>query len=198
MDVAGIAPGVDFVEAIDRAVGSCDALIVLIGREWVTCTDASGRRRLDDPGDFIRLEVSAALRRNVRVIPALVEGASMPRADSLPQDLQSLARRQAIELSDTRWETDLQRLVDALQGERAPVPPPRPRRRWLPPVVASILAVAIGIGAWLVYRPVPPPPENKTVEKIVVPDLTGLSLLQARQRLAGGFSIGRTINRMTT
>src|SRR5512137_1303172 len=65
MDVSAIEPGVDFVEAIDRAVGSCAVLLVVIGRRWLECTDASDRRRLDDPKDFIRLEVATALRRNI-------------------------------------------------------------------------------------------------------------------------------------
>jgi len=72
MDVSDIEPGTDFVEAIDKAVGSCDILIVVIGREWLTCADPGGHRRLDDPNDFIRLEAATALKRNIRVIPVLV------------------------------------------------------------------------------------------------------------------------------
>jgi len=68
MDVSAIEPGVDFVEAIDRAVGSCAVLLVIIGRRWLDCTDGAGRRRLDDPRDFIRLEVGTALRRNLAIM----------------------------------------------------------------------------------------------------------------------------------
>jgi beta-lactam-binding protein with PASTA domain len=116
MDVAGsILPGVDFVDAIERAVGTCRVLIVIIGREWITGVDQKGRRRLDDPNDFIRLEVATALRRDVVVIPVLVEGAQMPTAGELPEDLARLARRQAIELRDTRWDADVDELVVGLR-----------------------------------------------------------------------------------
>jgi hypothetical protein len=84
---------------ITAAVGSCDVLLALIGNDWLTITDEDGRRRLDDPADFVRLEIEAALARNVRVIPILVEGARMPRAVELPASLAGLVRRQALELS---------------------------------------------------------------------------------------------------
>src|SRR6266508_306274 len=74
-DVDSIQLGDDFVEVITSAVGSCDVLLALIGDEWLTITDEDGQRRLDDPNDFVRLEIEAALTRNVRVIPILVDGA---------------------------------------------------------------------------------------------------------------------------
>lgn len=114
MDVSAIEPGVDFVEAIDRAVGSCAVLLVIIGRRWLDCTDAAGRRRLDDPKDFIRLEVGTALRRNIRVVPVLVQDAAMPGEGDLPDDLMLLARRNAIEINDTHWDSDLAQLVETL------------------------------------------------------------------------------------
>src|SRR6266508_1461271 len=105
-DVDSIQLGDDFVEVITTAVGSCDVLLALIGDEWLTITDEHGRRRLDDPDDFVRLEIEAALLRKVRVIPILVGGASMPRADELPDSLSKLVRRQALELSPSRFEFD--------------------------------------------------------------------------------------------
>jgi len=89
-DVDSIELGDDFVEAITTAVESCDVLLAVIGDQWLTITDQAGRRRLDNPDDFVRLEIEAALTRNVRVIPVLVEGARMPHADELPA---SLAKR---------------------------------------------------------------------------------------------------------
>ena len=114
MDVSAIEPGVDFVEAIDRAVGSCAVLLVIIGRKWLDSSDAAGQRRLDDPSDFIRLEVGTALRRNIRVIPVLVQGATMPGEADLSEDLKLLARRNAIEINDTHWDTDLAQLIETL------------------------------------------------------------------------------------
>jgi hypothetical protein len=78
MDVDGVGIGKDFVEKIERRVGECDVLIAVIGAHWLTSTDSQGWR-LDNPEDFVRMEVATALRRNIRVIPVLVEGALMPR-----------------------------------------------------------------------------------------------------------------------
>ncbi|WP_455833597.1 toll/interleukin-1 receptor domain-containing protein [Pseudarthrobacter siccitolerans] len=120
-DVDSIQLGDDFVESITRAVGSCDVVLVLIGDEWLTITDEDGRRRLDDPDDFVRLEVQAALTRNVRVIPILVDTARMPRADELPESLARLVRRQALEFSPARFEFDTSRLFKVLDTTLAEV-----------------------------------------------------------------------------
>lgn len=116
MDVEGIEPGADFVEAIESAVSSCRVLIVLIGKEWTSAADAAGRRRLDDPNDFIRLETGAALQRGIRVVPVLLEGAAMPRVDELPEEIKPLARRQAIEVSHKQWEASTGELIRTLEG----------------------------------------------------------------------------------
>jgi hypothetical protein len=120
-DVDSIQLGDDFVEVVTRAVGSCDVLLALIGHQWLTITDEHGRRRLDDPDDFVRLEIEAALTRNVRVIPILVDGARMPHADELPDSLVKLVRRQALELSPARFEFDTSRLFDVLDWTLADV-----------------------------------------------------------------------------
>jgi len=121
------------VEVITRAVGSCDVLLTLIGNEWLTITDEHGRRRLDDPDDFVRLEIEAALVRKVRVIPILVDGARMPRADELPDSLSKLVRRQALELSPSRFDFDTSRLLrvlDTTLAECGRHRTMRPRRGW--------------------------------------------------------------------
>jgi len=120
-DVDSIQLGDDFVEVITRAVGLCDVLLVLIGNEWLTITDAHGRRRLDNPDDFVRLEIEAALTRNVRVIPILVDEARMPRADELPDSLARLVRRQALDLSPARFDFDTGRLLKVLDRTLAEV-----------------------------------------------------------------------------
>ncbi|MBC8263118.1 SUMF1/EgtB/PvdO family nonheme iron enzyme [Acidovorax sp.] len=133
MDINTIEPGLDFVEVIEEAVGSCDVLIVLIGREWLTITDATGRRRLDNPQDFVRLEVATALDRNIRVIPALVGGSTMPHLADLPNALKKLARRNALEISDTRFHHDVDRLIETLEKvldvPESPPSTPEVRRR---------------------------------------------------------------------
>ncbi len=113
-DVDSIDPGDDFFRVIENAVGSCQVLLALIGDRWLDITDETGQRRLDDPDDFVRLEIEAALRRDVRVIPILVGRAPMPRSGQLPDSLRGLVRRNAIEVSPNRFESDLARLVRAI------------------------------------------------------------------------------------
>jgi hypothetical protein len=113
-DVDDIQLGVDFVEVLSRSVGACDALVAVIGRSWASSADEHNRRRLDDPNDFVRIEIEAALSRNIPVIPVLVDGASMPRPEELPDGLKKLSRRNGIEISHTRFDFDADRLTRAL------------------------------------------------------------------------------------
>ena len=115
MDVDAIEPGMDFVKAIESAISETDAFLVVIGSDWLTTTDAAGNRRLENPEDFVRSEVAAALARDMRIIPVLVERARMPRSTELPDDLKSLTHRNAIELSHTRFNMDAERLIHALE-----------------------------------------------------------------------------------
>ena len=118
-DVDSIQLGDDFVEVITAAVGSCDVLLAVIGNQWLTITGDDGRRRLDNPEDFVRLEIQAALTRDIRVIPILVDGARMPRADELAPSLAKLVRRQALELSPSRFAFDTGRLLEVLDNTLA-------------------------------------------------------------------------------
>jgi hypothetical protein len=115
MDIDTIEPGLDFVDAIDQAVSSCDLHIAVIGPRWSTASGEKSHHRLDDPEDFVRLEIAAALRRGIRLIPASVEGASMPRASDLPDNLTSLVRRNATELSYARFDADVDRLIRSVE-----------------------------------------------------------------------------------
>jgi hypothetical protein len=112
-DVDSIEPGDDFVERITAAVGSCDVLLALIGPQWVTIIDENGRRRLDDPGDYVRVEIETALKRKIRVIPILVDDARMPRVNELPATLAPLVRRNAVEINPATFDT--KRLITAVQ-----------------------------------------------------------------------------------
>jgi hypothetical protein len=115
MDVNAIQPGRDFRKAIDDCIHECSVLLAIVGREWLESKGALGRRRLDDETDFVRLEIASALRRDIPVIPVLVRGAKMPRAEQLPADLQELAYRNAVELTHARWKSDVQVLIQALR-----------------------------------------------------------------------------------
>jgi len=114
MDVDTIPPGADFAELINQSIGSCEVLVAVIGKSWLNLADASGGRRLDDQQDLVRMEILSALERKLRVVPVLVQGAQMPRADQLPASLAKLAGRHAFEISYTRWQYDVERLITAI------------------------------------------------------------------------------------
>jgi hypothetical protein len=117
MDLTSIEPGEDFVRAIEQAESSCSVVVVLIAREWLLLDPACGKRPVDDPGNWVRREVAAALRQQTRVIPVLLSDVSMPAAADLPEDISSLARCQAIAIRDSEFDHDVERLIMALEGE---------------------------------------------------------------------------------
>lgn len=114
MDLDTIQPGEDFVEVIDEALKNCDCVLVVIGPRWLLA-EREGQRRLDDPADYLRIEVEHSLARAPRVIPVLVQDADMPGSRDLPEAIRGLARRNAFDLSDSRWRLDVGRLIDALE-----------------------------------------------------------------------------------
>jgi hypothetical protein len=151
MDVDSIGYGVDFVEVVEKAVSSCQILIALIGKRWLDVTDKQGRRRLDNPQDLVRVEIETALKRGIKVIPTTVQDAAMPTADVLPEPLTKLARRNAIELSDTRWRYDVRLLIETLEKELGlePKRPPSPPKPWLKIALIALAAVVlIGVVAF--------------------------------------------------
>lgn len=115
MDIDAIGPGEDFREVIHRTCSSCDVLLAVIGKSWLTAIDRAGRPRLQDEADFVRLEISLALRSGLRVIPILVGGAEMPDSRGLPPDLADLAFRNAWEISDKRFRLDVDGLIEAVE-----------------------------------------------------------------------------------
>jgi hypothetical protein len=121
MDVDSIEPGTDFVEAIELALSRSKVLILMIGPSWVDVVDEQGDRRIDDPNDFVVLEIRAALERGIRVIPVLTDSARLPRRDELPPGLQLLARRNAIRLDHESFRSDVTQLI-AVVGSIVPIP----------------------------------------------------------------------------
>jgi TIR domain-containing protein len=181
-------PGIDFVERITRVVSDCVALIVVIGPRWAQVQDEEGTRRLEDPDDFVRLEIETGLGRDdVRLIPALVGGARMPRREELPPELQSLSRRNALEVSESRWAYDVGRLVQALdevlpddgEAQRKPLPvtapPGPPDLGWRLALEGMLIAGATAFGARLLGQSLPFKGENEeileaTAEGETIPD----------------------------
>ena len=115
MDVSGIQPGRDFRKVIDQHVSSCTILLAVIGKRWLDAKDEAGRRRLDSPTDFVRLETASALKRDIPVIPVLVQGAEMVQPADLPPDLTELAFRNNFEITHTKWDSDVEVLVASLR-----------------------------------------------------------------------------------
>jgi hypothetical protein len=115
MDIDTIDLGVDFVAALQASVTSCDVLIAVIGKQWLDVKDEEGRRRLDNPEDFVRIEIGAALDRDVRVIPVLVGGSRMPRSIDLPGPITKLARRNALDIPDLHFGQSVGRLIVSLE-----------------------------------------------------------------------------------
>jgi hypothetical protein len=124
MDVDSIEPGLDFVHVINDALSRCEALLAIVGPEWLTATDPQGRPRLQNSSDYVRLEIEAALTRNVRVIPILVDGAQMPAAVDLPPTLRLFSRRNGLQMSYSRFRGDVESLVGLLRQIVNRVQPP--------------------------------------------------------------------------
>ncbi|MFY9937373.1 MAG: toll/interleukin-1 receptor domain-containing protein [Silvibacterium sp.] len=186
MDVAGIAPGLDFRNAIDDNVSGCGVFLAIIGSQWATIADSDGKRRLDDANDFVRLEIASALARNIAVIPVLVHEARMPHPDQLPDNIKDLAYRNSVEISHVRWNSDVQLLIAALKQyvttstatETQPVhatvpvqlpppvstdPPVSPPPSRLPWIVGGIaVALVLAVIGYFVARPSPSNDVTKT------------------------------------
>jgi TIR domain/BON domain len=147
MDVATIGPGDDFAAVIRTAVMSADVVIALIGRNWLGVTTPGVGRRLDDPNDFVKLEITSALERGIRVVPVLVQDAVMPGPNELPAALTSLAGRNAVEVRDRHFRRDVLALIEALEGRKGPR---RKRAAWAAGSLVGL--VVLGLGGWLVAR----------------------------------------------
>jgi Flp pilus assembly protein TadD len=144
MDVDHVPAGVDFVEYLGSQVAACDVFLAVIGPNWVDAKDDSGHRRFDNPNDYVAVEIAAALARNIRVIPVLIDGARTPKADKLPDSIKPLVRRNAVEVRNTNFGRDADSLIpkihEALKAAR-PV-----TRRW--PFITRVAERLSARGHW--------------------------------------------------
>jgi len=129
MDVDSIPLGTNFVKVIGDEVAKCDALLALIGPGWLDARDEKGKRRLENPDDFVRVEIGTALKRGIRVVPILLEGTRVPKADQLPDDLKELAFRNALEVRHASFPEDIDRLIRGFKGAQPPQQPAPPTFR---------------------------------------------------------------------
>lgn len=162
-DVGSLEPGVEWHVAIERVLGSSDACIVVIGPRWLAVADANGKRRLDDPRDTVRQEVVTALANGMRVFPVLVGGAKMPAEEDLPEDMQSLARRHALDITEQDFDEDVEKLARALDRALGWAPPkPKSEQKShmgaIAAAVAAAVVFAVGISTYFALRnPTPQP-----------------------------------------
>jgi formylglycine-generating enzyme required for sulfatase activity len=162
MDITNISVGENFADAINQAIGSCGVVIVVIGPRWCSVLDEMGRKRLDDPNDFVRVEVQAALDRDVLIVPVLVKGVKMPKSLDLPIDLRDLSLYQAIELRHRHFDADFFDLVVMLEqhfGESARqdargsiVGSSKRFRHWRLLIFAPLIVAIVFLGFWVVSR----------------------------------------------
>jgi hypothetical protein len=120
MDYDSIPPGVNWKRHLVEAVVQCDILLAVIGDHWLDIRYANGpkqgQRRLDDPADYVRVELLSALQRNIPVVPVLVGGASMPPEEALPRELRKLAEQQAAEVRTGRqFDSHMEKLIQAIK-----------------------------------------------------------------------------------
>ena len=180
MDVDSIDPGVDYEKVIKSELARCDVLVAVIGPAWLQ-SEPEGESRLNDPHDLVRSEIASALNRNIRVVPVLVRGASLPTEGELPKELQPLIRRNAVTLSDEAWTLQVKELIARLEKpvvrpgpgpKPSPEPQPHPapgpkswssRLRRLPPAVALAAVGALlltgGLLAFVLWPDPGPPPD---------------------------------------
>ena len=161
MDVDHIPVGEDFVTHLNNQVAECDVVLVVIGPGWLRAKDKAGQRRLQQPDDFVAIEIAAALARNIRVIPVLVDGARMPKESELPDSLKPLARRQAAEVRHSHFGRDAESLIASMreavpglldmsvhESNRASVAPRPWRRKSVAAATVAAALVLIGVGAY--------------------------------------------------
>jgi hypothetical protein len=167
MDIDDIPAGQNFVEVLADRIRACDVLVVLIGKRWLTTTDKAGRRRLDDPSDFVRLEISTALQRGITVIPVLVGGSEMPAARDLPGPIERMAYLNACEIYDRIFDESVSRLIAILSTSvrarpfqrwrgRASGQRRRLQRRWVSLVVVPIGVLIVFVAARAIDTPLRP------------------------------------------
>jgi hypothetical protein len=116
IDVDNMPAGADFVETLNKQVAICDVFLCTVGPNWLNAKDNDGQRRLDQPGDFVRAEIAEALKRNIPVIPVLVDGARVPKDRELPNDIVLLTRRQAVEVRNSHFRQDADELTRKIRG----------------------------------------------------------------------------------
>jgi hypothetical protein len=191
LDVEGyIKPGDDFEKVIAERIAECDVLLAIIGPRWLDVRDKHGNRRLDDPLDFVRLEIKSAIEQGKRVIPVLVNNASIPEIQELPDALRTLLGKNVVRLSKERFAADCRSFVGDIRafldgpGGDTPRKPPKP-------LVGIIFLALAALAGWITYA-LASDAEVSRVPVFILSLLTLVCLsiggLTLRQSLRGGDS----------
>ncbi len=193
MDVDAIEPGLPFDDVIQQALSRCEVLLVVIGRRWLD-PQTGGGSRLDDPQDFVRLEITAALARDIRVIPVLLDGATMPTEADLPEPLQPLARRNALEVSNSRFRSDTDSLISTVRrvlGEsdtRPPLPQAKRSKYLRYSLIGGLVVMGVIATAYLfgpLQTPESPAPQHRTESADGARDDAGTTIQDRRPDING-------------
>lgn len=171
MDVESIPAGVDFVDYLKSQIASFDIFLVLIGPDWLEAKDETGRRRIDNTDDPVTMEITTALQHKSRVVPVTIDGARMPTMDELPTPIKSLARRNAVDLRNTHFRSDVDSLIAKIDSRKW-------WNRW-PAKAAGIaivilFAVSIGVSFWQRHTAVVVAGKQQTI--IATPETKGTKL----------------------
>jgi TIR domain len=200
MDVEAIPLGTNFEKVLHEEVGKCGVLLAVIGPTWSDARDENGNRRLDDPNDFVRMEIAAALQRDIPVIPILLDGARIPKADYLPNELKDLTSRNGLDVRHASFHEDMDRLIRSLKGQVDQSGGPEvanTRVTWrflrdkryqqvLGWLGGGLVVVATGLWAVVVY--LFPPPKSADPQSSAVPSV---------QADCGGVAVGGNVSGST-
>jgi hypothetical protein len=146
LDVDSIEPGQDFCDVIEDRIAKSAVLLAVIGQHWVDASDDRGNRRLDDPQDYVRMEIETAMKQDKRVIPVLIGEARMPGADVLPESIRKFARHNAVMLRYERFHDDIANLVGALKRAMGDAAAPTLLSQPQAPPVAVFAAASLPVG----------------------------------------------------
>lgn len=187
MDVDSIQKGINFTTVLAKTLSETTVMLVVMGRTWLHQQDESGRRRLDDPADYVRLEVANALKRNIPVIPVRVDGARLARIEELPDDLKELVLRQGTVITHENFDSDLRGLERDIRG----LIEPNSKRRAnpLPALIGAtlvlVLAAVLGLGTWWFLAKVPATPSVASIARPLPETETAQREVEARRRVDG-------------
>jgi hypothetical protein len=139
MDIDTIPLGSDFHEVLGEEVGRCGVLLAVVGPQWLIITKEDGSRRLEDPNDFVRIEIAAALARGIPVVPILLDGTKIPKAAELPDNIRGLSSRHGLEVRAATFHSDVEKLIKGLRARSTQRDPSIAARigRWLTGEVAQ-------------------------------------------------------------